>query len=106
MKNFQKKHLQLPRLFTYNRKKASEVIAMDKYYSYADFLKAMGRNQTVSEAEKLLNEIYMDLFLNHVHREQRKDRLLTLIDNALDQKDKGSFVAYTNELCQLQQDSV
>ena len=35
---------------------------MDKYYSYADFLKAMGRNQTVSEAEKLLNDIYMDLF--------------------------------------------
>jgi uncharacterized protein YpiB (UPF0302 family) len=48
----------------------------------------------------------MDLFLNHVHREQRKDRLLTLIDNALDQKDKGSFVAYANELSQLQQDSV
>ena len=49
---------------------------MDKYYSYADFLKAMGRNQTVSEAEKLLKDIYMDLFLNHVHREQRKNRLL------------------------------
>ena len=79
---------------------------MDKYYSYADFLKAMGRNQTVSEAEKLLNEIYMDLFLNHVHREQRKERLLTLIDDALDLKDKESFVAYTNELCQLQQESV
>ncbi|WP_026022960.1 IDEAL domain-containing protein [Paenisporosarcina sp. TG20] len=79
---------------------------MDKYYSYADFLKAMGRNQTVSEAEKLLKDIYMDLFLNHVHREQRKDRLLTLIDGALDQKDVGSFVVYTNELRQLQHESV
>jgi len=79
---------------------------MDKYYSYADFLKAMGRNQTVSEAEKLLNDIYMDLFLNHVHREQRKERLITLIDNSLDQKDKVSFVAYTTELRQLQQESV
>ena len=101
-----KKHLQLHRLFTYNRKKAFEVIAMDKYYSYADFLKAMGRNQTVSEAEKLLNEIYMDLFLNHVHREQRKERLLVLIDVSLDRKDKVSFVEYTNELSQLQQESV
>ncbi|WP_075619949.1 IDEAL domain-containing protein [Paenisporosarcina indica] len=79
---------------------------MDKYYSYADFLKAMGRNQTVSEAEKLLNEIYMDLFLNHVHREQRKERLLVLIDVSLDRKDKVSFVEYTNELSQLQQESV
>ncbi|EPD50636.1 IDEAL domain-containing protein [Paenisporosarcina sp. FSL H8-0542] len=79
---------------------------MDKYYSYADFLKAMGRNQTVSEAEKLLNDIYMDLFLNHVHREQRKERLLTLIDGALDLKDKESFVAYTSELRLLQQESV
>ena len=79
---------------------------MDKYYSYADFLKAMGRNQTVSEAEKLLNDIYMDLFLNHVHREQRKERLMTLIDGSLDQKDKVSFVAYTTELRQLQQESV
>jgi len=79
---------------------------MDKYYSYADFLKAMGRNQTISEAEKLLNEIYMDLFLNHVHREQRKERLLTLIDGSLDQKDKVAFVAYTNELSQLQQESM
>lgn len=82
------------------------MIAMDKYYSYADFLKAMGRNQTVSEAEKLLNDIYMDLFLNHVHREQRKERLLTLIDGALDQKDEGSFVTYASELRQLHQDSV
>lgn len=79
---------------------------MDKYYSYADFLKAMGRNQTVSQAEKLLNEIYMDLFLNHVHREQRKERLLTLIDGALDVKDERSFVEYTTELRQLQQESV
>ncbi len=106
MKNFLKKHLQLRGVFIYNRKKASEVIAMDKYYSYADFLKAMGRNQTVSEAEKLLNEIYMDLFLNHVHREQRKERLLTLIDGALDQKNESSFVQYTNELRQLHQEHV
>lgn len=97
--------MQLYRFIIYNRKKASEVNAMDKYYSYADFLKAMGRSQTVTEAEKLLNEIYMDLFLNHVHREQRKERLLTLIDDALDQKNKGSFVAFAKELQELQRES-
>ncbi len=103
--NFQKKHLQLYCFIIYNRKKASEVNAMDKYYSYADFLKAMGRSQTVTEAEKLLNEIYMDLFLNHVHREQRKERLFTLIDDALDQKNKGSFNAFVQELQELQCES-
>jgi uncharacterized protein YpiB (UPF0302 family) len=106
MQNFLKKHLQQGPLFIYNRKKASEVNAMDKYYSYADFLKAMGRSQTVSEAEKLLNDIYMDLFLNHVHREQRKERLLTLIDGALDQKDENAFVVFSHELHELQQESV
>lgn len=98
--------MQLTTVFIYNRKKASEVNAMDKYYSYADFLKAMGRSQTVSEAEKLLNEIYMDLFLSHVHREQRKERLLTLIDSALDQKDEDAFVLFSHELFELQQESV
>lgn len=82
------------------------MIAMDKYYSYADFLKAMGRSQTVSEAEKLLNDIYMDLFLKHVHREQCKDRLLTLIDGALDHKDEDAFVAFTHELRELQKENV
>jgi uncharacterized protein YpiB (UPF0302 family) len=79
---------------------------MDKYYSYADFLKAMGRSQTVSEAEKLLNDIYMDLFLKHVHREQRKERLLTLIDGALDHKDEDAFVAFTHELHELQKEGM
>ena len=45
---------------------------MEKNYSYAEFLKAVGRNSSSLQAEKLLNEIYMDLFLNHIHREQTK----------------------------------
>ena len=37
---------------------------MDKQYSYADFLKAMGEAGKESSAEKMLNEIYLDMFLN------------------------------------------
>lgn len=77
---------------------------MDKYYSYAEFMKAVGKNQTKSEAEKLLNEIYLDLFLNHVHREQRKNSLMSLIDAALDQKDRQSFLQYTSELIKLEEE--
>ena len=65
---------------------------MDKQYSYADFLKAMGQAGKESSAENLLNEIYLDMFLNIIHREQSSKRLLTLIDDSLDQKDMAGFM--------------
>ena len=49
---------------------------MEKSYSYAEFMKAVGRNSSSIHAEKLLNEIYMDLFLKRIHREQVKKRLM------------------------------
>ena len=75
---------------------------MDKQYSYADFLKAIGQTGKLSSAEKLLNEIYLDMFLNIIHREQSSGRLLKLIDEALDRKDQVAFEEYTNALLQLQ----
>ncbi|MER2237373.1 MAG: IDEAL domain-containing protein, partial [Psychrobacillus sp.] len=77
------------------------VIEMDKQYSYTDFMKAMGQTGKESSAEKLLNEIYLDMFLNVVHREQRSFRLMGLIDEALDRKDKEAFNEYTNVLLHL-----
>lgn len=74
---------------------------MDKQYSYTDFMKAMGQTGKESSAEKLLNEIYLDMFLNVVHREQRSYRLMDLIDEALDRKDRKAFNEYTNALLQL-----
>lgn len=74
---------------------------MDKQYSYADFLRAMGQTGKESSAEKLLNEIYLDMFLNIIHREQSSNRILGLIDKALDQKDETAFTKYTNALQQL-----
>ena len=74
---------------------------MDKQYSYADFLKAMGQTGKESSAENLLNEIYLDMFLNIIHREQSSNRILALIDEALDRKDMTAFMEYTTSLHQL-----
>lgn len=71
---------------------------MEKNYSYAEFMKAVGRNSSSIQAEKLLNEIYMDLFLNRIHREQIKSRLVKLIDDALDNRDELKFTTYSKQL--------
>lgn len=77
--------------------------SLDKYYSYTDFLKAVGQSKKVDEAEKLLNEIYLDLFLNHIQRMHREDQLMVLIDRALDEKDEKAFHLYAHELTVLRQ---
>ncbi|NOG29174.1 IDEAL domain-containing protein [Lysinibacillus fusiformis] len=76
---------------------------MDKYYSYTDFLKAVGQSKKIDEAEKLLNEIYLDLFLNRIQRMHRQEQLIVLIDRALDEKDENAFYQYATELNSLQQ---
>lgn len=77
---------------------------MENYYSYADFMKAMAQTKKITEAEKLLNDIYLDLFLKHVHREQQETQLLALIDEALDHNDRKSFDTYTAQLQQLKRE--
>ncbi|ANU11613.1 hypothetical protein A1A1_02110 [Planococcus antarcticus DSM 14505] len=71
---------------------------MENYYSYADFMKAMAQTKKITEAEKLLNDIYLDLFLKHVHRSQQESQLLTLIDEALDNHDQKKFIIYATQL--------
>ena len=75
---------------------------MDKYYSYTDFLKAVGQQSSENQAEKLLNEIYLDLFINGIQRLYRIEQLQLLIDASLDQKDEKAFIEYTNELKELE----
>ncbi|WP_369795203.1 IDEAL domain-containing protein [Sporosarcina sp. ZBG7A] len=53
------------------------------------------------QAEKMLNDIYIDLFLNHIHREQTRTRLLEEIDAALDRNDKPTFMQLTDSLRKL-----
>lgn len=78
---------------------------MEQYYSYAEFLKAVGKGRA-SQGEQLLNDIYMDLFLKHVHRDQMRNRLLGLIDEALDRRDEAGFLDYTAQLKTLDDDLV
>ncbi|MGN7409883.1 MULTISPECIES: IDEAL domain-containing protein [unclassified Sporosarcina] len=74
---------------------------MENNYSYAEFLKAVGKNSSSMQAEKMLNDIYIDLFLNHIHREQTRTRLLEEIDAALDRNDKPTFMQLTDSLRKL-----
>ena len=74
---------------------------MDKYYSYTDFLKAVGQQSTENQAEKLLNEIYLDLFISRLQRMYRIEQLKVLIDTTLDQKNERDFLCFTEELNEL-----
>ena len=74
---------------------------MDKYYSYTDFLKAVGQQSTENQAEKLLNEIYLDLFISRLQRMYRIEQLKVLIDTTLDQKNEQDFLCFTEELNEL-----
>jgi uncharacterized protein YpiB (UPF0302 family) len=76
---------------------------MENNYSYAEFLKAVGKNSSSLQAEKLLNEIYLDLFLKHIHREQTKTRLMGLIDFALDCRDESAFLLHSERLVKLEE---
>lgn len=77
---------------------------MDKFYSYTDFLRAIGHTSRENNAEKLLNEIYLDLFLQRLQREHRLETLMHLIDESLCERDKEQFMVYTKEYMELQQD--
>ena len=76
---------------------------MDKFYSYADFLNSFGQNvEEVQQQEQLLNEIYLDLFLNRLNRLHRIEQLYELIDASLDERNEQQFFSYTEELIILQ----
>ena len=79
------------------------MIGMENNYSYAEFMKAVGRNSSSIQAEKLLNEIYMDLFLNRIHREQTKERLMVHIDFALDTRNEKAFLEYSEQLLKFEE---
>ncbi len=79
---------------------------MENYYSYADFMKAMAQTKKITEAEKMLNDIYLDLFLKHVHRSQQQEQLMALIDEALDSHDQKAFTLYATQLQTLNHEEI
>lgn len=76
---------------------------MDKFYSYTDFLKAVGQQSENSNPEKLMSEIYLDLFLNRLQRLQRIEQLKVFIDKALDEKNEEAFYELARELNELKE---
>ena len=76
---------------------------LEKKYSYSEFMKSVGRNTSTAQAEKLLNEIYMDLFLKRLHREQIRERLYELVNHSLDNRDENSFLKYSKELLKFEE---
>lgn len=71
---------------------------MEKKYSNAEFMKVVRKNSSTLHAEKMLNEIYMDMFLNRLHREQTRERIEGLVDDALDERDEKKFQKYAKQL--------
>ena len=71
---------------------------MESNYIFVD-LEITNHNQDATvQAEKMLNDIYMDLFFNRIHRKQIRERILTLIDKSLDNNDKPAFLNYVAQL--------
>lgn len=76
---------------------------MENKYSHVEFMKAVRNNSSTVHAEKLLNDIYMDMFLNRLHREQTRKRLVKAIDDALDTRDEQKFKRYAKELTKFEE---
>lgn len=76
---------------------------MENKYTHVNFMKIVSKNSSTVHAEKLLNDIYMDMFLNRIHREQTRTRLLYLIDDALDHRDENKFKQYAEQLSQFEE---
>lgn len=93
--------MQLTSYVRYTDEKASGVSEMEKKYSNVEFMKVIRKGSSTLHAEKMLNEIYMEMFLNCIHREQTTERLMVLIDEALDRHDEESFTHYTEQLLAL-----
>lgn len=95
--------MQFSAAILYNNEKASGVREMENKYSHVEFMKIVRGNNSAVHAEKLLNDIYMDLFLNQIHREQTKKRLVCLIDDALDCRDERRFKQYVSQLSKFEE---
>lgn len=54
------------------------------------------------QGQDLLNDLYMDMFLQHLLADQQIRLLREAIDDALDARDEEAFKRFTKELIQLQ----
>lgn len=75
---------------------------MEKNNPY-HYFPSLEKSQLVQETEKILFAYHTDLFLKSVHRQQNEERVLALIDEALDGKDFERCRLLVNELEQLRE---
>lgn len=76
---------------------------LNMLYAFKRLLSAIHDDEQEQYAEQLLDKVYMQLFMNHLLRKQQKDRVLLLIDDALDRKDQPAFLTYTTMLKEIEQ---
>jgi len=83
----------------YNIKKVSGVNEMkEKSYTELTKLNAMKRKK----AKTYVMDLYIDMLLSEIHLKMEKDNLMTLIDKAIDERNREKFNELSiefNKLC-------
>ncbi|TFD97639.1 IDEAL domain-containing protein [Jeotgalibacillus sp. R-1-5s-1] len=74
---------------------------MENNKSFAEFMNESTVPQKQS-SEMTMMEIYVDMVLNEILVRHRKEKLLKLINEALDNKDQDAFMKYSDELNKLE----
>ncbi|KIL45633.1 IDEAL domain-containing protein [Jeotgalibacillus soli] len=70
---------------------------MENNKSFAEFMNESTVPQKQS-SEMTMMEIYVDMVINEILLKQRKQQILTALDEALDQKDQVAFMELSKEL--------
>ncbi|PLR97709.1 IDEAL domain-containing protein [Bacillus sp. T33-2] len=65
--------------------------------SYSEMMKASVMKR-VKAKETFVLDLYVDMLISEIQLNTRKERLLTKIDKAIDDRDKVTFLSLTEEL--------
>jgi len=83
----------------YNRKKVAGVISM-KERSYSELMKSGAMNKKKS-SESFVLELYIEMLLSEVLLTSQKEKLLTLIDQAIDDRNQEEFLNLSTQYREL-----
>ncbi|MBT2756460.1 IDEAL domain-containing protein [Mesobacillus foraminis] len=68
-----------------------------KEKSYSEIMKASVMKR-IKAKETFVLELYVDMLISEIQLQTRKEKLLTRIDKAIDDRDKPLFLTLTEEL--------
>jgi uncharacterized protein YpiB (UPF0302 family) len=83
----------------YNSKKVAGVITM-KERSYSELMKSGAMNKQKS-GESFVLELYIEMLLSEVLLTSKKEKLLTLIDQAIDDRNQEAFLNLSTQYREL-----